>query len=127
MTTGIALAGTLSLQPTDNARPTPIPLAFSLIYSQSSMLELSYGGAQTNVLIPRGTITAPKMIYVEVDTGEFRLTYDAAGTFPWVIAANPAPGAVDPAIALVSSFNLTAGGLYLTTPGPATGKIWMFS
>jgi len=127
MTTSLSFSGTMQLQPTDASRPSPIPIEFLLAYTQKSMLDLVYLTAQTNTPVCLGTITQPRAIYIEVDEGTFDLKWDTdVATVPTRLSMDMVPVPESKACLLLFTPVSATRTLFVTTPGAAKGRIWLF-
>lgn len=130
MSQTITLTGNLLVQLTANAKPQPVPINQSISYTEKAVLDFSFASAQTNLEIPQGTISAPRFVYVEVESGTFQLSWVTPnGTGTWDVAAPlvpPSTGTAPLGQLFFFTFNAPTKQLYLTTPGAATGKIWLF-
>jgi subtilase family serine protease len=123
----LSLAGTLQFQPTEPARPAPIPVAFSGVqYTHASQQDLVFTAAQATTVLNDGTITAPKLIYIEVVSGAADISKAANNANPFTIAANPTPAANEQAAFLMLYTYGANAELYVTTPGPAQLRVWFF-
>ena len=128
MTTSLSLQATLQFQPTDASRPAPVPVVISqLQYSQLAQFGLVFTSPQTNVLLGEGTISSPKFIYIEVVSGEIDFTPSSTGLNPIKIVANPTPAAGDVSACMLVYTQGTPGPFYVTTPGPATARVWFIA
>lgn len=126
MSQTLGLTGNLRFQPTDAAPPALVPLSLATTYTQRGGFDVVETGAVTNVPVPMGTITKPVMIYVEVYDGTFSLCTNVNGTNPWVVSVDASPEPTDKAMLLFYSPAPATQSLFLTTPGPAAGRIWIF-
>lgn len=123
----ISMDGTLSLQLTDEARPTPVPVKFNLTYTKKMMYDFVNTTTVSHVAVPQGGVTAPRFILVFVREGEIELSWDSGGANPTVIQANPIQSPPDvPVMFLGPRHQPDAGQLYLTSAGVARGSIWIF-
>lgn len=126
MALSFSLSGTLNIQLTDEARPTPIPLTFSTTYSEKAIHDFHYTGAVTNQAIPQGTVTAPRLILVWVREGSITLSWAADGAGGTAIQANPTPPPTESPLMVLTGYSPSARQLYITTSGAARGSIWLF-
>jgi len=127
MSKTLSLAGTLQFQPTDPARPAPIPVAFSGVQStQASLQELNYTGAQATTALQEGTVSSPKLVYIEVLSGSVDISKSNSNANPWTISANPTPVANEQAAFLMLYTYGTNGVFYITTTAPAQLRVWFF-
>jgi hypothetical protein len=121
------LSAVLTLQLIDEQKPSDIPIKFTTSYTQKALIDLAYSGAVTNQAINDGTITTPAVILVMVDTGKMDIVFDASGPGTGIIRLNmdvvPAP--TDKAFFLYKTNDPSATTLYVTTAGPATGRVWI--
>lgn len=126
MSLSIALDGNLSIQLTDEARPTPLPMKFNLSYTRKNMHDFVFSGVVTNQAVPQGTVTNPTIVLVWVREGGISLSWNSGGLGPTEMAANPTPPPGDPPMMMLMRFAPGPGQLYVTTTGPARGAIWVF-
>lgn len=127
MSKTLSLAGTLQFQPTDPSRPAPIPVAFSGVqYTQASLQELNYTSAQSTVALQEGTVTAPKLVYIEVLSGSVDISKANNNANAWTISANPTPVPNEQAAFLLLYTYGANGVFYITTTGPASLRVWFF-
>lgn len=123
----ISLTGTLNVQLTNEARPQPVPIAFSTQYSKKALVDFDFTVAQSNTPISQpGTVDAPRLIFVQVIEGEVNLSWSPSGDSPTTIRANPSPPPNEPPMMLLYSYAPESGQIFLSTPGPARGRIWLF-
>jgi hypothetical protein len=91
------------------------------------MQDLAWLTDQVATPIPKGTVNAPRMVYVEVLEGTLTLSTDPTGAGGWTLRANPSPQVGDPpARLLFFTFAASNMSLYATTSGPTRIKIWQF-
>lgn len=126
MALSIALDGNVLIQLTDESRPVPVPVKFNLTYNEKVMYDFAFSGTVTNQAVPQGSVTNPRMILVWVREGSVALSWDASGTFPTTIGANPTPPPADAPLLILMRYAPSAGQLYLTTTAPARGAVWLF-
>ncbi len=122
----LTFVGNLNLQLSDGARPQPVPLSFEITYTKKLLHDFSFAAAQTNLAVPQGTVTSPRVIYVEVTSGEVSISRVIAGTAPTTLIANATPPPDMKPFLLQFSYEGIPEQLYITTPGAASGKIWLF-
>jgi len=123
----IAMDGTLSIQLTDEARPTPIPVKFNLTYTKKVMYDFVNTTTVSHVAVPQGGVLHPRFILVFVREGEIELSWDAGGANPTVIQANPVQSPPDVPVFMLARYQPDdVGQLYLTSAGVARGAIWLF-
>lgn len=127
MSKTLSLAGTLQFQPTDPARPAPIPVAFSGVqYTQASLQELNYTGPQATTALQEGTVSSPKLVYIEVLSGSVDISKANDNANALTIAANPTPVPNEQAAFLMLYTYGANGVFYVTTTGPAQLRVWFF-
>lgn len=122
----ITFTGSIAIQLTDEARPATVPVSFSGTYVEKSMNDLSYSVAVTNQAIPQGTVTNPKFILIQVTEGSMSISRSVSGTAPIVLTANPSPPPGDVPTLFSYTFSAPTESLYVTTTGPARGRVWLF-
>lgn len=128
MTTTLALAGTLTANRVDGERPAPRPLAFLLAsYAQHVALPLEYTEAQARVAVGTGTLTAPKVVWVEVESGVLDVQWDNdAGTTPFRLSMDADPVPTSRAFLLLGTPVGRAATLYVASPAGCSATVWMF-
>lgn len=122
----IAFTGNILLQQTDTASPAPIPVSWSTTYTEKAMLDLAFTAVQANLPIASGSVGAPRIMYVEVYEGTFLLSRDPAGANPVKVSVEENPVPPNKAMWMRLTFAPTAEQWYLTTTGPAAGRVWFF-
>lgn len=126
-TPSLSLAGTLRMNPTDTAPPAAIPLAFSTTFTQKSEQDLSFPSPVTNRAIDRGSITAPRCVYIEVTSGTVSFSQDSGGENPIRLSMDDTPAPTDKAVLLLFTHNPASFQLYMTTTGPVACRVWFFA
>lgn len=126
MSLSIAFAGTLNIQLSEEARPTPVPVNFNLSYTEKVMYDFSFPGSVTHQAVPQGSVTAPRFMLVWVREGAIDLSWSSTGDAPTSIAANPTPPPADTPVLLLMRHAPGASQLYVTTTSAARGAIWIF-
>lgn len=126
MSLSIALDGTVSIQLTPEARPTPIPIKFVRNYNEKIMYDFALSGAVTNQAIPQGSVTNPHTVLVWVREGSIELSWDSGGDGATEISANPSPPPEDAPLMILMRYAPGAGQLYITTTAAARGAVWLF-
>jgi hypothetical protein len=126
MSQSLGITGTLRFQPTDAAPPALVPFSAALTFAQRAGFDVVEAGAVANVPVPMGTITKPLLVYIEVYQGTFSLCTAANGTNPIALSVDASPAPADKATLILVNPSPQAMALYLTTPGPAAGRIWVF-
>lgn len=126
-TPSLSLTGTLRLTPTDTAPPATIPVSFTTTFTQKSEQDLSFTGTVTNREIDRGSITAPRFVYIEVSAGTVSFSFDVAGANPFRLSMDETPAPTDKAILMLFTHNPATFQLYMTTTGPVTCRVWFFA
>lgn len=126
-TPSLSLTGTLRLNPTDTAPPATVPMSFATSFTQKSEQDLSFAAPVTNRLIDKGSLTAPRGVYIEVMSGTVSFSQDAGGTFPIRLSMDDTPVPTDKAVLLIFTHNPAAFSLYMTTTGPVTCRVWFFA
>lgn len=122
----IAMDGTLSIQLTDEARPTPVPVKFNLTYTRKVMWDFSNVTDVTNFAVPQGSMTAARFILVFVREGEIELSWNSGGANPTIIKANPVQSPPDVPVMMLARHDPEASQLYISSVGVARGAIWLF-
>lgn len=121
------LTGNIFLQLGTEAKPAPIPIQHEVEYTECSMSALAYATAQTDLALPMGTVTTPRVLVLEVAEGTISIGYSNSGVAPWNLAKSPTALASDPpARAFWITDTGISGQLYLNTTGPCRFKMWLF-
>ncbi len=123
----LSFAGTLSFEPTEGDRPSNVAVGCSLQYTQKSLQDLVFNGSVSNQAFGAGTILSPRFVLVEVTEGSMSVGWHSAGTGNVILEANPAPPPVTPGFYLLTTYDATSRTLYITTTGPAKGRVWFFA
>jgi hypothetical protein len=118
--------GNLLIQLTPESQPAPVPVGFSMTYTEKVLYDFNFIAAQTVIPIPAGTVSNPRFVVVFVRTGTVRLSWNSDGTDFTEISANPSPPPTDVPLMLLFRYNAPASALYIVTPGAATGSVWLF-
>lgn len=120
--------GTFQPQLTSDSKDQPVPLQFLTQYSQKAMIDVSFTAAQVNYPVNDGTITTPAVVLIVCDEGEFHIACDAAGpgTGLWKLVADNVPPPPFLPFLLFATPNPAANTIYVTTPGAARGRVWIF-
>lgn len=126
MSQTLGLTGNLRFMPTDAAPPALIPLSISTTFTQRGGFDVVEDEAVDNVPIPMGSITKPLLLYVEVYAGTFAIATNVDGDNPWTISVDVSPAPTDKALLILYTPATSTQAFYLTTPGPASGRIWVF-
>lgn len=125
----LSLVGNLRYQPSAESQPATLPINVQTTYTQKSEDDYVFTANQTNRLLDKGSITSPRAIYIELYSGEGSFSFDSAGTFPFRLSMNdtPTPTATDKATFFLYTHNPSAVSLYLTSSGPVSFRVFMFS
>ena len=126
MSQSLGFTGNLRFQPTDLSPPAIVPISINSAFSMRGGFDVSETGVTTNVAIPMGSITSPVLIYIEVYQGTFNVASDVGGTHPFPISVNTTPVPTDKAYFLLYNPAPQALSIWLSTPGAASGRIWIF-
>lgn len=126
--TSVRFSGNLLLNLKDSAQPSPEPIEWALsVYDQKSVLGVNFTVAQTDLAVADGSITAPKVLYVEVLTGVLDLKWDNdAGTVPTRLSMDADPVPTHRAQLMMFTPVGTARTLYISSPGAVRANIWLF-
>lgn len=126
--TSVKFTGNLSLNLKDSAQPAPEPIEWALsAYTQKAILELNFETAQTDVAVADGSITAPKVLYVELLSGTLDLKWDVdSGTVPTRLSMASDPVPTYRAQLMLFTPVGTARTLYLSSTGAFRANIWLF-
>jgi hypothetical protein len=121
--------GSLSIytEDTSTAKPAVVPIRFEFTYSQKAMLDLNYPTAVTNQVIGLGTITAPRLVLVEVVSGALTLSTAVGGTGPVTLTSNESPPPDDSPRYMWYTFDPETTSLYATTLVPTVARVWAFA
>lgn len=122
----IKLSGSLLVQLAEGAAPSPVPLGFEMAYTEKVISDFSYTTTQTNVAVPCGSITNPRLVLVFLYEGSVSLSWASDGTAPTVISANPTPPPADRPVLMLFRYNAPASQLYLSSTGTVRGAVWLF-
>lgn len=115
---------TVSLQLGTEARPSTSPIAIDITYTEKAMFDFAWTAPQTNLAIPQGSVSNPRVVIVEVLEGEVRLSTDSAGDGPIKLLANPTPEAGSPpATFIMFTHDAQAAQYYVTTPAAARARV----
>jgi hypothetical protein len=122
---------TVNFQPqlTVDSKDQPVPLSFLTQYSQKAMIDLAFPAAQVNYPINAGTLDKPAVILVVCEEGEFNIAFDVAGvpgTGQLKLNANTIPAPTYLPFHLYFTNDPTVNKLYISTPGVARGRVWIF-
>ena len=126
--TSVRFTGNLLLNLKDSAQPAPEPIEWALAaYSQKAILGVDFSGAQTDLAVADGSITAPKVLYVELTQGVLDLKWDTdTGTVPTRLSMDADPAPSYRAQLMIFTPVGTARTLYISSPGAVKANIWMF-
>ncbi len=125
----LTYSGSLSIytEDTSTAKPAVVPIEFEFTYSQKAMLDLNFPTAVTDQAIGLGTITAPRLVLVELVSGALTLSTDAAGAGAITLTANESPPPDDSPRYMWYTFDPDTTSLYATTLVPTVARIWAFA
>jgi|GEM_PF-5031964 len=123
----LSLTGTLRLTPTDTAPPAAVPVAFSTTFTQKSEQDLTFTGVVTNREVDRGSIVAPRFVYIEVSSGTVEFSFASNGANPFQLSVDEVPAPADKAILMLYTHNPDSFQLYMTTTGPVACRVWFFA
>jgi hypothetical protein len=127
MSTTATFSGVLKTQPTDEAQPLPVPFGFTFTYTQQAMVPIDYATTQTDVAVSPGSITAPKLVVLQVLEGVMNLKHDTdAGTIATAIsmAADPPPD--QKGLYFLFTPVGVARSYYFSSPGAVRARLWFF-
>jgi hypothetical protein len=127
MPQSINFTGTLRMNPTDTAPPATVPVSFATTFTQKSEQDLSFSTAVTNRLIDKGSISAPRCVYIEVTSGTVSFSQTNDNANPIRLSMEDTPTPTDKAALLLFTHNPAAFSLYMTTLGPVACRVWFFS
>jgi len=125
MALSISFDGTLLLQLTEEARPTPVPVKYQLTYTKKVMWDFSNTTTVTNLAVPQAGVVHPRFILVFIREGEIDLSWESDGDGATTVGANPQGGDV-PVMILFRQPPDASTQLYLSSTGVARGAIWLF-
>lgn len=127
MSTTATFSGVLKFQPTDEAQPLPVPFAFNLAYTQQSMVPIDYATAQVDVLVSPGSITAPKLVVLQVLEGVMNLKHDTdSGTIAAAISMASDPPPDQKGFFMLFTPVGVARSYYFSSPGAVRARLWFF-
>lgn len=127
MSLSINLDGTLSIQLTEESRPSLVPVRFTRNYTKKAMHTFAHTSPLTNSAVGQGAVTAPKLVLIWVRAGTVSFSWANDGAAPTVIKASDTPPPGDPPVMILMRDDPGAGQLYMTTTGPVEGDVWVFS
>ena len=104
-----------------------MPLTFSTTFTQKSEQDLSFSAPVTNRQVDRGSITAPRFVYIEVTDGEALFSLDSGGANPFRLSMSEVPASTDKAIFMLFTHNPETFQIYMTTEGPVSCRVWFFA
>lgn len=126
-TPSLSLTGTIRLTPTDTAPPAAIPVTFATTFTQKSEQDLSFATSVTNRAVDRGSLTAPRFVYIEVTSGTVSFSTASDGSNPFRLSVDEVPAPTDKAIFMLYTHNPATFQLYMTTTGPVACRVWFFA
>lgn len=126
MSQTLGITGSLRFQPTESSQSATVPMAMANTFTQRAGFDIYEAEPVTNLAVPMGSIEKPVMVYVEVTQGAFHLSTDAGGDGGFSISVDSVPAPSDKAYLILYNPAPQAMALYLTTEGPAAGRIWIF-
>lgn len=124
----LTFSGSLNVNVTDAAPSRPIPVNFPLgSFSKQEVYSVDVDTATGKTAVNVGALTAPKFIYIEVESGALDYAWD--GLVDTVMgrlsaAADPAP-VQRPFLAMGTPVG-TSRTLYFSTPGACKATIFLF-
>lgn len=126
--TSVRFTGNFLLNLKDSAQPAPEPVEWALAtYAQKAVLGVDFATAQTDLAVADGSITAPKVLYIEVISGVLDAKWDTAvGTLPTRLSMDADPLPVYRAQLMLFTPVGTSRTLYISSPGPVKANIWLF-
>ncbi len=126
--TSVKFTGNLLVNLKDSAQPAPEPIEWALAaYSQKAIIGVDFSTAQTDLAVADGSITAPKVLYVELISGVLDLKWDVdAGTVPTRLSMDADPVPTYRAQLMMFTPVGTARTLYISSPGAVRANIWLF-
>ena len=123
----ITSVSNLTVQLTNESKPSPIPRTIDLTYTEKAMTDYAVVAPVANQACSMGTVSAPRFVLIEVTLGVVEFSWDSLGAAPTTLSANPTPQPNDPPATLIMfTFAAVAAQLYFTTTGPAQFKVWVF-
>jgi len=125
----LSLVGNLRYQPSAESQPATLPINVQTTYTQKSEDDYVFTAPQTDRLLDKGSLTAPRMIYIELYSGEGDFSFDSGGTNPFRLSMNdtPTPAPTDKATFVLYTHNPRELTLYLTSLGPVSFRVFLFS
>lgn len=126
--TSVKFTGNLLVNLKDSALPAPQPIEWALAaFTQNAVMGVNFAGAQTDLAVSDGSITAPKVLYVELLSGVLDLKWDTdVGTVPTRLSMDADPLPAYRAQLLLFTPVGTTRTLYISSPGPVRANIWLF-
>lgn len=119
------LTGNLLLQLTEDALPSTVPVGFETTYTEYSMHNFAYTTAQTNIVVPQGSVTAPRIVLVFLREGAITLSWASDGAGGMLLTANTLTGTNDKPVIVLYRYAAPVSQLYLSCAA-AKGSIWVF-
>ena len=125
--TAVRFSGNLVLNLKDSAVAQPTPIEWALqTYTQKAILGLDFTTAQTNLAVADGSITAPKVVYIEVESGVLDIKWDVEdSTVPTRLSMSADPVPTNRAQLMLFTPVGTARTLYVSSPGAVKANIWL--
>lgn len=126
--TSVKFTGNLLVNLKDSAQPAPEPIEWALAaYTQKAIIGVDFSTAQTDLAVSDGSITAPKVLYVEVISGVLDLKWDTAGgSVATRLSMDADPVPTYRAQLMLFTPVGTARTLYISSPGAVKANIWLF-
>lgn len=124
----VKFSGNLLINLKDSAQPAPEPIEWALsAYTQKAVLGVDFSTPQADLAVADGSITAPKVLYVEVISGVLDLKWDTGGgSVATRLSMDADPVPVYRAQLMLFTPVGVARTLYLSSPGPVKANIWLF-
>ena len=123
----LSLVGNLRYQPSAESQPATLPINIQTTYSQKSEADYDFTSPQTNRLLDKGSIASPRLIYIELFSGEADFSFDVAGTMPFRLSVNDTPAPTNKATYVLYTHNPRTLSLYLTSLVPVAFRVFLFS
>lgn len=124
----VKFSGNLLVNLKDSALPSPEPIEWALAtYTQKAILGVDFATAQEDLAVADGSLTAPKVLYVEVISGVLDLKWDAVGgSVPTRLSMDADPVPSSRAQLMLFTPVGTTRTLYISSPGAVKANIWLF-
>jgi len=124
----LKFSGSFLINQTDRAVPTPNPVEFLLAaYTKSACFTYDETGAITDQAVVDGSVSAPKCVFVELESGVLSLKWDTASdSVATRLSMDADPVPTQRAMLLLFTPVTASRTLYLTSVGAFRARVWIF-